>query len=425
MADIFERLVKNYGPIGEHRKNAHGYFAFPKLDGPIGNRMQFRGKEMIIWSLNNYLGLANHPEIRKIDADASAEFGLALPMGARMMSGNSNHHEQLEQELSEFEQKEDTILLNYGYQGIMSAIDALCGRHDVIVYDAESHACIIDGLRLHPGHRYVYKHNNIEDCEKQLQRATDLIAKQKAGGILVITEGVFGMAGDQGKLKEIAALKEKFEFRLLVDDAHGFGTMGATGAGVGEAQGCQDAIDLYFSTFAKSMASIGAFMSGPKIIIDYIRYNIRSQIFAKSLPMPLVMGNLKRLEMLRSMPELREKLWYNARKLQAGLKERGINIGKTDSVVTPVYLQGDIPEATAMVMDLRENYHIFCSIVVYPVIPKGQIIFRLIPTAAHTDADIEETLKAFSEAKAKLDADEYKVDDVPDMAGYKDNKSAG
>ncbi len=425
MADIFERLVKNYGPIGEHRKNAHGYFAFPKLDGPIGNRMQFRGKEMIIWSLNNYLGLANHPEVRKIDADASAEFGLALPMGARMMSGNSNNHEQLEKELSEFEQKEDTILLNYGYQGIMSAIDALCGRHDIIVYDAESHACIIDGLRLHPGHRYVYKHNNVEDCEKQLQRATDLIAKQKAGGILIITEGVFGMAGDQGKLKEIAALKEKFEFRLLVDDAHGFGTLGATGAGAGEAQGCQDAIDLYFSTFAKSMASIGAFMSGPKIIIDYIRYNIRSQIFAKSLPMPLVIGNLKRLEMLRSMPELREKLWYNARKLQEGLRERGINIGKTDSVVTPVYLQGDIPEATAMVMDLRENYKIFCSIVVYPVIPKGQIIFRLIPTAAHTDADIEETLNAFSEAKAKLDADEYKVDDVPDMAGYKDNKSAG
>jgi glycine C-acetyltransferase len=417
MADIFERLVKNYGPIGEHRKNAHGYFAFPKLDGPIGSRMQFRGKEMIVWSLNNYLGLANHPEVRKIDADASAQYGLALPMGARMMSGNSNHHEQLEKELSEFEQKEDTILLNYGYQGIMSAIDALCGRHDVIVYDAESHACIIDGLRLHPGHRYVYKHNNVEDCEKQLQRATDLIAKQKAGGILVITEGVFGMAGDQGKLKEIAALKEKFEFRLLVDDAHGFGTLGETGAGAGEAQGCQDAIDLYFSTFAKSMASIGAFMSGPKIIIDYIRYNIRSQIFAKSLPMPLVLGNLKRLEMLRSMPEMREKLWYNALKLQAGLRERNINIGKTDSVVTPVYLQGDIPEATAMVMDLRENYKIFCSIVVYPVIPKGQIIFRLIPTAAHTDADIEETLNAFNDCKKRLDAGEYKVADVPDMAG--------
>ncbi|QEC69406.1 pyridoxal phosphate-dependent aminotransferase family protein [Panacibacter ginsenosidivorans] len=416
MADIFERLVKNYGPIGEHRERAHGYYAFPKLDGPIGSRMKFRGQEMIVWSLNNYLGLANHPEVRKIDADAAAEYGLALPMGARMMSGNSNYHEQLERELAEFEGKEDVILMNYGYQGIMSAIDAICGRHDVIVYDAESHACIIDGLRLHPGHRYVYKHNDIDDCEKQLQRATKLIEEQGSGGILVITEGVFGMAGDQGKLKEIAALKAKYGFRLLVDDAHGFGTLGKTGAGAGEEQGCQDAIDLYFSTFAKSMASIGAFMAGPRVIIDYIRYNIRSQIFAKSLPMPIVLGNLKRLDMLRTMPELKEKLWSNAKKLQAGLKERGFDIGKTDSPVTPVYMKGGVEEATAMVRDLRENYHIFCSIVVYPVIPKGHIIYRLIPTAAHTDSDIQETLVAFSETKAKLDAGKYKVDEIPDMA---------
>jgi glycine C-acetyltransferase len=416
MADIFEKLVKHQGPLGQHRERAHGYFAFPKLEGEIGNRMGFRGKEMIVWSLNNYLGLANHPEIRKADADASAQYGLAMPMGARMMSGNSNHHEQLERELAAFESKEDSILMNFGYQGIMSAIDAVCGRHDVIVYDAESHACIIDGLRLHPGHRYVFKHNDVEDCEKQLERATALIEKQKTGGILVITEGVFGMAGDQGKLKEIADLKTKYEFRLMVDDAHGFGTLGATGAGAGEAQGCQDAIDLYFSTFAKSMASIGAFLAGPKVIIDFIRYNIRSQIFAKSLPMPLVIGNLKRLDMLRSMPELRENLWDKATKLQAGLKERGFDIGKTDSVVTPVYMKGTVEEATAMVMDIRENYHIFCSIVVYPVIPKGHIIYRLIPTAAHTDADIEETLKAFSETKIKLDAGAYNVSQVPDMA---------
>ncbi len=419
MADIFEKLVKNYGPIGQHRERAHGYFAFPKLEGEIGSRMKFRGKEMIVWSLNNYLGLANHPEIRKTDAEASQQFGLALPMGARMMSGNSNYHEQLEKELAEFESKEDAILMNFGYQGIMSAIDAICGRHDVIVYDAESHACIIDGLRLHPGHRYVFKHNDLEDCEKQLQRATALIEKQKTGGILVITEGVFGMAGDQGKLKEIAALKKKYEFRLLVDDAHGFGTLGKTGAGAGEEQGCQDDIDLYFSTFAKSMASIGAFMAGPKIIIDFIRYNIRSQIFAKSLPMPIVIGNLKRLEMLRTMPELKDKLWSNAMKLQNGLKERGFDIGKTDTPVTPVYMKGGVEEATAMVMDLRENYHIFCSIVVYPVIPKGHIIYRLIPTAAHTDQDIEETLKAFSETKAKLDAGAYKAEAIPDMAEAK------
>jgi glycine C-acetyltransferase len=425
MADIFERLLKNYGPIGQHRERAHGYFAFPKLEGEISSRMKFRGKDVIVWSLNNYLGLANHPEVRKADADGAKEFGLALPMGARMMSGNSNLHEQLESELSAFVQKEDTILLNYGYQGMVSLIDVLCSRHDVIVYDAESHACIIDGLRLHPGHRYVFKHNDVDDCEKQLQRATALIEKQsagssgKAGGILVITEGVFGMAGDQGKLKEIAALKKKYSFRLLVDDAHGFGTLGKTGAGAGEEQSCQNEIDLYFSTFAKSMASIGAFISGDKKIIDYIRYNIRSQIFAKSLPMPLVVGNLKRLELLRSKPELKEKLWSNARKLQNGLKERGFDIGKTDSVVTPVYMTGDVPEATAMVMDLRENYGIFASIVVYPVIPKGHIIYRLIPSAVHTDADIEATLNAFSETKKKLDAGEYKVEKIPDMADAK------
>lgn len=416
MADIFERLIKNYGPIGEHRQRSHGYYTFPKLEGDIGNRMQFRGKEVVVWSLNNYLGLANHPEIRKTDTEATANFGLAYPMGARMMSGNSIYHEQLERELAAFEHKEDAILLNYGYQGIMSAIDTLCGRHDVVVYDAESHACIIDGLRLHPGHRYVYRHNDVEDCEKQLQRAVALVEKQKQGGILVITEGVFGMAGDQGKLKEIVALKDKYQFRLLVDDAHGFGTLGKTGSGAGEEQGCQDGIDLYFSTFAKSMASIGAFMAGPAEIIDYIRYNIRSQIFAKSLPMPFVIGNLKRLDMLRSMPELKAKLWKNALKLQNGLKERGFDIGKTDSVVTPVYMKGGIPEATAMVTDLRENYGIFCSIVVYPVIPKGHIIYRLIPTAAHTDEDIEATLTAFSETKQKLDAGAYKVEDIVQMA---------
>src|SRR5947207_7887802 len=321
--------------------------------------MQFRGKEVVVWSLNNYLGLANHPEVRKTDAEGAKQFGLALPMGARMMSGNSNYHEQLERELAAFEGKEDAALLNYGYQGMVSIIDVLCSCHDVIVYDAESHACIIDGLRLHPGHRFVFKHNDMADFEKQLQRATALTEKQKAGGILVITEGVFGMAGDQGNLKDITALKDKYEFRLLVDDAHGFGTLGKTGAGAGEEQGIQDKIDLYFSTFAKSMASIGAFIAGERNIIDYIRYNIRSQIFAKSLPMPLVLGNLKRLELLRNHPELKDKLWTNAKKLQAGLRKKGFDIGKTDSVVTPIYMKGDVPEATAMVMDLRENYGIF------------------------------------------------------------------
>ncbi|MFT3701078.1 MAG: pyridoxal phosphate-dependent aminotransferase family protein [Agriterribacter sp.] len=416
MADIFERLVKNYGPLGQHRERAHGYFAFPKLEGEIGSHMKFRGKEMIVWSLNNYLGLANHPEVRKTDGEAAAAYGLALPMGARMMSGNSNLHEQLESELAAFEQKEDSILLNYGYQGMVSIIDVLCSRHDVIVYDAESHACIIDGVRLHAGQRFVYKHNDMVDFEKQLQRATALVEKQNVGGILVITEGVFGMAGDQGKLKEITALKNKYQFRLLVDDAHGFGTLGKTGAGAGEEQGVQNEIDLYFSTFAKSMASIGAFVAGDKTIIDYIRYNIRSQIFAKSLPMPLVLGNLKRLDLLRSNPSFKERLWKNALALQNGLKAKGFDIGKTDTVVTPVYMKGGVEEATAMVMDLRENYGIFCSIVVYPVIPKGHIIYRLIPTASHSQADIEKTLTAFEETKKKLDAGNYKVTEIPAMA---------
>jgi glycine C-acetyltransferase len=416
MADIFEKLTRHKGPIGQHRDRAHGYFAFPKLEGEIGSRMKFRGKEMIVWSLNNYLGLANHPEVRKTDAEGAAAFGLASPMGARMMSGNSNQHEQLEKELSDFVGKEDTALLNYGYQGMLSIIDALCGRHDIIVYDAECHACIIDGLRLHAGHRYVFKHNDLIDFEKQVQRANALIEKQRGGGVLVITEGVFGMAGDQGKLKEIVALKSKYKFRVLLDDAHGFGTLGKTGAGAGEEQGVQDDIDLYFSTFAKSMASIGAFVSGEKDIVDYIRYNIRSQIYAKSLPMPFVLGNLKRLDLLRKNPSLKDKLWSNAEKLQTGLRKKGFDIGKTDSVVTPIYMKGDIPEATAMVMDLRENYGVFCSIVVYPVIPKGHIIYRLIPTAIHTDQDIIATLEAFEATKKKLDMGDYKVEAIPDMA---------
>jgi len=404
--DIFAKFEKRLGPIGDYAEKAPGYFAFPKLEGEISNRMMFRGKERIIWSLNNYLGLANHPEVRKADAEAAAKYGLASPMGARMMSGNSDKHEQLEKELAAFIGKEDTMLFNYGYQGMVSAIDSLCSRHDVVVYDAESHACIIDGLRMIPSHRYVYKHNNVEDCDKQLQRATDMVAKT-GGGILVITEGVFGMSGNQGKIKEIATLKEKYEFRLFVDDAHGFGTMGKTGAGIGEEQNCMDDIDVYFSTFAKSMASIGGFLGADKKILTFLRYNMRSQIFAKSLPMSITVGNLKRLELLRTQPELKEKLWYNVRKLQNGLRERGFNIGTTNTPVTPVLMAGGLYDATQLTHDMRENYNIFCSIVVYPVIPKGQIILRIIPTAVHTDQDIDETLKAFSAIQEKLDKKLY------------------
>lgn len=405
--DLFERIQKNKGPLGRWASQAEGYYVFPKLEGPLSSRMMFHGKEVLNWSINDYLGLANHPEVRKVDAEAAAEYGSAYPMGARMMSGHTTKHEQLEQELAAFVQKESAYLLNFGYQGMVSIIDALVSKNDVIVYDVDSHACIIDGVRLHMGKRFTYKHNDVESLEKNLERATNM-AETTGGGILVITEGVFGMRGQQGKLKEIVALKEKYNFRLLVDDAHGFGTLGETGAGAGEEQGCQDGIDVYFSTFAKSMASIGAFVAADKDIIDFLKYNLRSQMFAKSLPMLLVVGALKRLEMLRTMPELKAKLWENVNALQNGLKEKGFNIGDTNTCVTPVYLEGSIPEAMVMVNDLRENYSIFLSIVVYPVIPKGIILLRMIPTATHTLEDINQTLAAYEAIREKLENGTYK-----------------
>jgi glycine C-acetyltransferase len=395
------------GPIGQHQKWSHGYFSFPKLEGEIAPHMTFRGKEHLVWSLNNYLGLANHPEVREADAKGAEEFGLAYPMGARMMSGNSNHHEALEQELAEFTGFEDAFLLNYGYQGMVSIIDALVDRNDVIVYDAESHACIIDGVRLHMGKRFVYQHNDIDSCRKQLERATKLV-EQTGGAILVITEGVFGMSGAQGKLKELVDLKNEFKFRLLIDDAHGFGTMGKTGAGTHEEQQVMDGIDVYFGTFAKSMAGIGAFVASKQEIVNFFRYNMRSQTFAKALPMPMVIGLRKRLELLRNRPELREKLWEIATALQTGLRDRGFDLGVTNTMVTPVFLKGELNEATSLTMDLRENYGIFCSIVVYPVIPKGLIELRIIPTAAHSLEDVQRTLDAFSEVQEKLQSGFYK-----------------
>ena len=411
MADIFEKIQANRGPIGQHAKASHGYFTFPKLEGDIGPHMIFRGKEKLNWSLNNYLGLANHPAIRKADAEAAADYGFAMPMGARMMSGNTNAHEQLENELSAYVDKEDTILCNFGYQAILSAIDCLVDRHDVIVYDSESHACILDGVRLHMGKRYVFKHNDIEDCEKQLHRATKL-ANETGGAILVITEGVFGMRGDQGKLKEIVELKKKFNFRLFVDDAHGIGTLGAKGSGTGEEQNCQDGIDIYFGTFAKSFALIGGFISSDAQVVEYLRYNMRSQIFAKALPIPLVVGALKRLELMRTMPELKDKLWEITHALQSGLVAAGFEIGETNTCVTPVYLNGSIPESTNLIYDLRENYNIFCSMVVYPVVPKGMIILRLIPTAVHTLEDVKYTIESFSNIVGKLKAGEYMSDEI-------------
>ncbi len=407
MRDLFARIIENKGPLGKWASQAEGYFVFPKLEGPISNRMNFQGKEVITWSINDYLGMANLPEIKKIDGETATKYGAAYPMGARMMSGHTEFHEQLENELADFVHKESSYLLNFGYQGILSTIDALVSKDDIIVYDVDSHACIIDGVRLHMGKRFTFVHNDIESLKKNLERATKM-AEQTGGGILVISEGVFGMRGEQGKLKEIVALKKEYNFRLLVDDAHGFGTLGKTGAGAGEEQGIQDDIDVYFATFAKSMAGIGAFLAADKEIIDYLKYNLRSQMFAKSLPMIYVKGALKRLDMLRTKPELREKLWENVNALQNGLKERGFDIGTTTSCVTPVYLNGSIPEAMALVKDLRENYGIFCSIVVYPVIPKGMILLRMIPTSTHTLEDVAVTLDAFSAIRDRLQNGTYK-----------------
>lgn len=407
MRDLFEKIYKDKGPLGKWASQAEGYFVFPKLEGQISNRMKFQGKDVITWSINDYLGLANHPEVRRVDAEASNDYGAAYPMGARMMSGHTALHEQLQQELAAFVSKEAAYVLNFGYQGIMSTVDALVGKDDVIVYDVDAHACIIDGVRLHMGKRFTYKHNDVESLEKNLERATKM-AEQTGGGILVISEGVFGMRGEQGRLKEIVALKKKFNFRFLVDDAHGFGTLGASGAGAGEEQGVQDDIDVYFATFAKSMASTGAFIAADKEIIDYLKYNLRSQMFAKSLQMQLVKGALKRLDMIRTMPELKENLWKIVNALQSGLKARGFDIGTTQSCVTPVYLKGSIPEAMALVKDLRENHGIFCSIVVYPVIPKGLILLRMIPTAMHTLEDVDETLEAFSSIRERLNSGLYK-----------------
>ncbi len=407
--DIFEKLAKKAGPLGQHADDAYGYYMFPKLEGEIGPRMTFRGQKMLNWSLNNYLGLANHPEVRKADADAAAEFGLAYPMGARMMSGNSVYHEQLDRELAAFVGKEDAALLNYGYQGMVSAIDALVDRHDVIVYDAESHACIVDGVRLHMGKRFLYKHNDAASLEQQLVRAKK-ITDETGGGILVITEGVFGMTGSQGNIAEIVELKKKYDFRLFVDDAHGFGSIGTGGRGIGFEQDCNDGIDIYFGTFAKSMALIGGFVAAKKDVIKYLRYNLRSQIYAKSVPMPIVKGALKRLELIRNHPEYKEQLWTIVRALQGGLKEKGFDIGETNTMVTPVMMKGTVGEATGVVHDLRENHGIFCSVVVYPVIPKGMILLRLIPTAVHTLADVEETINAFGAIRSKLESGAYKME---------------
>jgi len=412
--DIFEKVVSNIGPLGKYADAGYGYFYFPKLEGQISNKMIFKGKECIVWSLNNYLGLANHPEVREADTRGAAEWGMGYPMGARMMSGQTEHHLELERQLAEFEGKEAAYLLNYGYMGMVSIIDSLLDRHDVVVYDSEAHACILDGLRLHIGKRFVYPHNDMQGFEKQLERAKKL-TDETGGGILVITEGVYGMSGDLGNLKGMLSFKEKYNFRLLIDDAHGFGTMGPNGKGTSEHEKVMNQVDIYFGTFAKAMAGIGAFVASDKPIIKTLAYKMRSQIYAKSLPMPMVIGAMKRLELIKTRPELREKLWIIVNALQSGLKENGFNIGNTASPVTPVFLKGGVAEGTQMVYDLRQNYGLFCSIVIYPVVPKGVIMLRLIPTAVHTLEDVKYTIDTFKLVKQKLNAGAYSSGEVPDV----------
>lgn len=409
--DIFQKIRNYKGPLGQYQKEGHGYYIFPKLEGELGPRMKFRGKEVLVWSINNYIGLANQPEVREADAQAAKEWGLAYPMGSRLLTGHTSQHEQLENQLADFVGKPDAFLLNYGYQGVVSIIDSLLSRNDVVVYDSEAHACIFDGVRLHLGKRFMFPHNNIENLKKQLERATKIV-NDTGGGILVVTEGVYGMAGDLAKLDEIVALKKDFNFRLLIDDAHGFGTMGKTGAGTGEHYNVQNEIDLYFSTFAKAMAGIGAFVAGEEEIINYLRYNMRSQVFAKALPMPMVIGSLKRLELLKTKHELRENLWNIVNRLQNGLKSKGFDLGNTQSPVTPVFLHGSVPEASNLTMDLRENYSIFCSIVLYPVVPKDVIMLRIIPTAVHSEQDVDYTINAYAEIQEKLKSGKYKSDKI-------------
>ena len=395
--DLFDKLETRPSPLGEFTSNGYGYYTFPKLDGPIGPEMKFNGKDVVVWSVNDYLSVGNHPRIREVDKNAAEKYGLSAPMGARLMTGNSDEHEALERELADFIHKPKALLLNYGYQGIMSVIHSLVDRNDFLIYDELSHACIVDGKQLAMAEKSVFKHNDMESLEKQLKRASKKLKPNSS--ILVVTEGVFGMTGDLGKLKEIIALKEKYPFRLLVDDAHGFGTLGHDGSGAGTQLGCHDGIDIYFGTFAKAVALIGAFVAAEPRVIEFLKANTRSQIFAKSLPMPIVVSARERIKLIRKNPQWREQLWENTKKLRSGLVELGYNVLPSESPVTPVLTEGSTDLAQTIMREMREEHGVFVSGVAYPVVPKGVVLLRLIPMAGHTDAHIEKTLKAFEAIK--------------------------
>lgn len=409
---IFTKIKKDLGPLGSIAHLTHHFLTYPKLVGDVGPYMKYQNRTLLNWSINNYLGLSNHPEVRQADADAARDYGLGYPMGSRMMSANTDYHELFEKQLADFVGSEDSFLMNFGYQGVMSAIETLVDHKDVIVFDSECHACLIDGIRLHKakgGIYYKYLHNNMESLEKNLMRASKYV-NQTGGGILVITEGVFGMTGELGKLNEIVNFKNKFEFKLLVDDAHGFGVMGKNGKGTGEYFDCQNQIDLYFATFTKAMSSMGAFIGADSEVINYLKYNSRSQIFAKALPIGYVIGGIKRLELIKENPQFRTKLWHIAGMLQKGLKEKGFNMGNTNTHVCPVLLNQEFThnEALNLINDLRENMNIFCSVVIYPVVPKDILMLRLIPTSMHSEEDVNYTVDCFEIVRNRLFNGEYR-----------------
>lgn len=395
--DLFDKLQGRPGPLGEFTSDGYGYYTFPRLEGPLGPVMKFNGKDVVVWSINDYLGIGGREDVRKFDGEMAARHGLSTPMGARLMTGNTTQHEKLEEELADFVHKPSALLLNYGYQGIMSVIHALVDRNDFLIYDELSHACIVDGKQLAMAEKFVYKHNDIESLEKQLERAHRKAKPDSS--ILVVTEGAFGMTGDLGNLEEIVALKDKYPFRLLVDDAHGVGTMGEDGSGTGTHLGCHEGIDIYFGTFAKAFALIGAFVATEERVKEFLKANVRSQIFAKSVPLPIVESVRKRLKMIRNNPEWRDQLWENTKKLRQGLIDIGYNVMPAECPVTPVLTKGSTEVCQDIMRKLREDHGIFVSGVAYPVVPKGTVLIRLIPTAAHNDEHIKKTLKGFRAIK--------------------------
>ncbi|MCH9633796.1 MAG: 8-amino-7-oxononanoate synthase/2-amino-3-ketobutyrate coenzyme A ligase [Chlamydiae bacterium] len=400
--DLFHKCYQKEGLFSNVREGKDNYYAQPILEGPLGPHMTFNGQKMIVWSINDYLGLAGHPEPTARAKEVLEAFGTAYPMGARLMSGFTQNHQTFEAKLAKFAQKESALLFNYGYLGVLGVITSIMGPRDTVIIDHDSHACIVDGAKLATTRRNqfrVFRHNDMDHLEKILKS----INQDRKGGILIVTDGIYGMTGEVAPLKEICALKEKYNARLLVDDAHGIGIMGATGRGTGEHLGVQDKIDLYFSTFAKCFAGIGGFVAGDKEIIEHITWNARPVIFAKNLPLIYSDSLSATLDVIEREPERREKLWEIATYMQRRFKEEGFDIGNTTSPITPVFLSISGLEAIKDAIHiLREEFHIFASGVMYPVVPRGVFLLRLVPSCRHTFDDVNKTIEAFIQIKERI-----------------------